>query len=267
MNISGRQSLLLFVTALTIVLVVIVLWASYPRLSAPELDSQVGASTLTFSSTQEWDEDWLMFLNQTRSPNHITEIAKRSIVINQPPQNNSDTTTKELEFLHDLIKERTPEKLQEIESEKDLENVRFGSLVLFDETMKASYPHTVTVLNYANDNVIAVVLHFKQIFDRVRPSYLDKTLTTTISVPRHPAYPSGHSSQAYTFAHILGELDNNNKDTYLEAAYRVAHNREIAGVHYPSDSEAGRSLAMQYVQILFNDPEFLKLFAAAKTEW
>ena len=83
-------------------------------------------------------------------------------------------------------------------------------------------------------------------YDRVRPNYLDTTLEPSISVPGHPAYPSGHATQAAAIALVLGCVDPDNKAEYI--LNRVGYNRELGGVHYPSDSVAGEKLAEAMVE-------------------
>ena len=44
-------------------------------------------------------------------------------------------------------------------------------------------------------------------------------------------------------------------------------NREIAGLHYPSDSEAGTELAAQIWPLLIKSPELAATLGKAKLEW
>ena len=84
--------------------------------------------------------------------------------------------------------------------------------------------------------------------------------------PGQPAYPSGHATVAWFFAYLLGEGVTPKEQVRLaNAAARVAHNREVAGVHYASDSEAGRLLARQLVDVLIRKgaPGTAALLAAA----
>jgi acid phosphatase (class A) len=101
----------------------------------------------------------------------------------------------------------------------------------------------------------------------VRPDKLDPTLTPLIDVPEHPAYPSGHSTQAHAVAFLLTALAPDQKAKFESDALRVAVNREIAGVHYPSDSAAGRLLARQIVDLMLRDRSFAALVESAKAEW
>jgi hypothetical protein len=53
-------------------------------------------------------------------------------------------------------------------------------------------------------------------------------------------------------------------------ASEVARNREVAGVHYLSDSEAGVDLARALAGILLDDkmcPSFGELVKSARREW
>ena len=53
-------------------------------------------------------------------------------------------------------------------------------------------------------------------------------------------------------------------------AIRIARNREIAGLHYPTDSEAGRRLAQSVSATLTGGaavPNFDAAIAAAGAEW
>jgi acid phosphatase (class A) len=81
------------------------------------------------------------------------------------------------------------------------------------------------------------------------------------------AYPSGHATNSYINAYIFQELAPEFADIFLKDAFDMAHSREILGVHFPSDSEAGRIFARQFVNKLFQNPKFLKDFELAKLEW
>jgi acid phosphatase (class A) len=56
------------------------------------------------------------------------------------------------------------------------------------------------------------------------------------------------------------------KQDFYNNAAELAFSREAIGVHYPSDSEAGRIWAREFVNRLFNSPAFLKDFKEAKEE-
>jgi acid phosphatase (class A) len=47
----------------------------------------------------------------------------------------------------------------------------------------------------------------------------------------------------------------------------LAWSRELLGVHYPSDTEAGRVLAEDFVRFLFESADFVREFEAVQREW
>ena len=95
-----------------------------------------------------------------------------------------------------------------------------------------------------------------------------------IQVPGHSSFPSGHATQA----HLIAECAKLVLSTPVKAALsadldalagRIARNREIAGLHYRSDSTAGSNLAVAILGILNSVamPTFTTAVTAAQAEW
>jgi len=61
--------------------------------------------------------------------------------------------------------------------------------------------------------------------------------------PGHTSYPSGHACLATSFALVLGSYFPNSASALNDIAKSVGLNREIAGLHFPSDTAAGEDLA------------------------
>jgi membrane-associated phospholipid phosphatase len=146
-----------------------------------------------------------------------------------------------------------------------------------------SHPNTYRVLHIASLIGSYAALYYKGLGARPRPSQLCPALLPPIPMPGHASWPSGHATQAWLKAlcmeHVLegaqsgtltpGDLDavSSNLRTL---AIRVARNREIAGLHYPTDSDAGRMLAATIVPLLIDMDQttwFGKAVTAANYEW
>lgn len=226
-------------------------------------DVEVLNPDLKFSNTMTWNSELLL---EAESPSVFTEAQLATIVLPPPPANDSDETQEELRVLHTYLEEfRTKEKLAEIDRERELPTAVFGTDMYGH--LASTRPKTAKLIEKTIEFVTPVLMAEKLKYDRVRPSFLDTTLTTTIVIPGHPAYPSGHATESHLFALILGKLNPSDADAYLKSAERIARNREIAGVHYPSDSIAGKLLAAQLYPILFENKDFALLFNSAKVEW
>lgn len=219
---------------------------------------------LTFSNTAQWDPT---FLALTETPLTYKDAALLHIELPPPPSNTSSTTLLELAILRERIPLRTPEKLQEIQDENDLHTLYLAGHVFTDYIDSSMFPATALLLQDSFNDLTALTMREKKRFDRVRPSALDTRITTTLPVPGHPAYPSGHSTQAHYLAYVFSELAPAQRETFLEKADQIARNRELAGLHYPSDTEAGKLLAQQFFTIMMQQEKFLSLLEAAKKEW
>lgn len=70
--------------------------------------------------------------------------------------------------------------------------------------------------------------------------------------PGHPSFPSGHATLAYVFAYLIGYKHPGQLQALEAEAACVAKRREIAGVHFESDSDAGKHLARQMVDLMLD---------------
>ena len=219
---------------------------------------------LTFSNTQTWNPDWYVYIFEPRT---LVPDAVQFITIPEPPTNTSTTTQAELALLTKYKSERSAEKQTEIEHELEFMGVQFGSHTYDSLVATSSVPETALLFTNVLDEMTTYIMIYKEHFDRVRPSYIDPTLEPTINVPNHPAYPSGHSTQAHIMAHVLADLFPEEREDLFQGAARIARNREIAGVHYPSDSAAGASLALQYYNLLKETAWYQMQIELARAEW
>ena len=218
----------------------------------------------TFTNTQTWNKRFLgMARERTR---FLPSNWKSTFALPEPPANSSPRTQAELAALAQLASER-PKKLSEIRKEVEVTNFQFGNHRYDKLTTGTGFSETGKALTAAYSEMATVVFTFKERFNRVRPSVLDSTLTTAIEIPQHPAYPSGHATAVFMIAYLLQELDPPNAERYLKDAARISRNREIAGVHYASDSAAGRVLGRQIADALLSNSSFHSQIQKAKSEW
>ena len=91
-------------------------------------------------------------------------------------------------------------------------------------------------------DVEIVVLALKKKFNRPRPSVVLPALNPVVPVPWHSSYPSGHATQSTVIAGLLSRLKPGSSESLTNLALRVGVNREVAGLHYPSDTSAGVAL-------------------------
>jgi membrane-associated phospholipid phosphatase len=114
-------------------------------------------------------------------------------------------------------------------------------------------------------------MHYKNFFQRPRPSQLWPELMPPVAVPGHASFPSAHSTQSHTIATILQKVVDgvvpSVDDITNRLAQRISRGREVLGLHYPSDTVAGQHLAQHVAAAFMAAPGIARLIDAAHDEW
>ncbi|MBV7394772.1 phosphatase PAP2 family protein [Mameliella alba] len=108
----------------------------------------------------------------------------------------------------------------------------------------------------------AIEMPLKHGFDVARPIAMSRKVQPLIQTPGHGAWPSGHATEAFACATLLSRLFMNaavdpvqqitaGSELYRHAE-RIAMNRTVAGVHFPTDSMAGAVLGVSVAEALIN---------------
>ncbi|MAU43766.1 MAG: hypothetical protein CMP09_02790 [Yangia sp.] len=86
---------------------------------------------------------------------------------------------------------------------------------------------------------------YKARYNLPRPNVLDPTLEPFIPVPVYSSFPSNHAFQSFLIAEVFSRMvpEHGGAAALFHAAWKVAINREFAGLHYRSDTLAGIDLA------------------------
>ncbi len=196
-------------------------------------------------------------------------VLARDFEVSLPPffANTSADTKAELALLKKFeAEERREDRVKTIRAEHSVMPLyRLFADNGFYDFEKA--PLTNSLLASVDRDVTYFIMDQKLRWQRPRPTQLDATLTTVVPVPGHASYPSGHAGQSYAYALTLAKIDPARAAEYKALAVQIAHRREVAGVHYPSDSVAGRLLAEQVVEAMFKDAEIQKRLELAKKEY
>jgi hypothetical protein len=210
----------------------------------------------------------------------------------------------ELEELIDLMRDDRMRYLQELGVQSSQAVPYFVQLMRFDPATK---PWTMELMNCASSIGNLVKMQYKSHYKRVRPSTLCPGLVPPWGPAQHPSFPSGHSTVAHLTALFLlsvpkiaerfGIFEQGNyigrapsiedfepsmlygqdqRSPLLWLAWRIAKGRERLGVHYKSDSAAGRRLAALVWDACLNPehtghtipiPALSAVLSRAQAEW
>jgi acid phosphatase (class A) len=216
-------------------------------------------------------------------PYYLENVTPDDFKIPDPPANSSEQTRAELNYLLALQQQRTS---LDIAASQHMAGIYYNLRVTPEDSTYWQYrqnlfqigrsvgswfnpkdlPITADLIAHVWRDASYFIWSFKYKYSRVRPYILEPELNN-LEETNWAAYPSGHAANSYINAYIYHELAPEFTDIFLKDAYDMAHSREILGVHYPSDAEASRILARQFVNKLFENEKFRNDFEAAKKEW
>lgn len=136
-------------------------------------------------------------------------------------------------------------KLKQLISFRTQEDINF--FYLTNKTVSSAF------LPYVNDNMYELdqiatsqnnlILFCKYVINRPRPNQIDPSIQPiNIDTAQTPAYPAGHSFQAYLLYKHLSKKYPNQTKLFEEIALRCDDCRVKAGLHYPSDGIFSRQI-------------------------
>lgn len=188
-----------------------------------------------------------------------------SVSLDAPAKNSSQAVNDELAYLRDLQEKRTPEQVELIKKENATGVI--GPFADRGFIKPETHTNTLFLLARVDRDMAYFTIREKLRYQRPRPSQLAGDLEPAIENPPHASYPSGHAAQAFVIALVLSMLDPRREDDYKELARDIAWRRELAGVHYPGDSAAGRKLAQQVFEELKKNDKFNAMLDRAGSEF
>jgi membrane-associated phospholipid phosphatase len=187
----------------------------------------------------------------------------QDIEIDWPPD--EDETQREIGYLLGLRRNRSSDCIKAVIAQNA------GFLGYFLDLMMmtpASHPETFHIMKISCRVSELTMAYFKDKFNRARPSQLCPDLIPPVAVSGHPSYPSGHSLTAHLIAYCLADVCPEKAEALRALADGIGVNRELAGFHYPSDTEAGRIIAERAHELLRDRcPKFRENVGAAEDEW
>lgn len=115
------------------------------------------------------------------------------------------------------------------------------------KTREDALPRTYDLVDLILGLSHEVVMQVKFPLACPRPSEVSRQIMPMLEVPSHASFPSGHATAAYALSELMVLLlklkQTNPLATRLrKLAFRIAQNREVAGLHFSVDSAAGQLL-------------------------
>ena len=154
----------------------------------------------------------------------------------KPPSDGSFTTAQEIKTIA-KIPVNKKFVMEKDDIEKSFNDVADSNNVKLDKNI---------VKNLMNSST-KIIKELKNFYDRPRPNVLAKKMNIKLDMmdiksAKTPAYPSGHTAQGYLIALVLSDKHPKAKKAFMKLAKDISDSRNMAKVHYKSDSVFGKKL-------------------------
>jgi acid phosphatase (class A) len=188
------------------------------------------------------------------------------VLLPPPPANDSAQTRAELGEILTIQVTRTKE--MEARALADAtENIwRFADVVNDPRFTAAALPKFSAFFDRLIETEAAVVDPAKDVWKRPRPHLYSNLVKPVVPLSKSGSYPSGHSTVGTLMGIELANMLPEKRAEIMGRAWEYAHNREVGGIHYPSDIEMGRVSGTVIAQTISTHPDFSQEFEAAKAE-
>ncbi|MET0154866.1 MAG: phosphatase PAP2 family protein [Rickettsiales bacterium] len=204
-----------------------------------------------------------VFYVSARAESYLDPQSLAPTLIDPPYAESSDEWKKDVEAILALQKRPYPKELAAAEQEREMSPEMVAEEV---NVSRKKNPTLFHLLDRVGDTSRAVTDGTKKYWKARRPYLADDRVKALIPAHANPAYPSGHTCGAYSWAHALAAVFPEKRAAFMRRAEQIAQHRVLVGMHYPHDIEGGKTLALLIAGALSQDEEFLDDLAAAKKE-
>ena len=194
--------------------------------------------------------------------NHVVDL---TAILPPPPANNLAETNKEVGEVLMIQVTRTPAMVARAKADDEEDVWRFAD-VLGAKFDKTALPKTAAFFDRIAATEGAVVDPAKKVFKRPRPYLLNDLVKPVVEPSKSGSWPSGHATVGTMMGIVLANMIPEKRAAIMARAREFGENRVVAGMHYPSDVEAGRVAGSVIAQTIMQIDEFKAEFEASKTE-
>jgi acid phosphatase (class A) len=186
-------------------------------------------------------------------------------ILAPPPTPDSAEGKADLQGVLAAVNSRTDASIKQAQEDDQRSVFRFAD-VMGPNFKTENLPLTTQLFQHVYSDGNAATLAAKNFFKRTRPFVVDPEIKIIVVQPPDFSFPSNHSTFGNESGILLADMVPENAVAIFARAAEYAHNRVVAGVHFPTDVEAGHIAASVIDNTLLHNPRFEADFMRAKAE-
>lgn len=188
-------------------------------------------------------------------------------VLPPPPADDSPAGLADLSVLLYVQANRTPEQVELAKKMESPSVFAMGREIFGPWFTRENLPKTAEILRQTSKAADPVLNNAKKNWKRPRPYVRSKEIQPVVGKPNDPgSYPSGHTYGIAIPEFLLAAAFPEHAAEFDEKIHRVMWGRIVGGVHFPSDTEAGRLLAKEVMDKMLKTPAMQEAVATIRAE-
>lgn len=190
-----------------------------------------------------------------------------SHVLPPRPTDDSPAGLADLDTLLHLQAERTPAQVARALRVAGQSHLTFGQAVFGEWFTAKNLPRTDAIFREIDHEQGGIVQTVKNGVQRPRPYQRDARIVPAVPKPNDgSSYPSGHSTGAAVWGAILAAAFPEDAAKCQAQVRETMWCRELGGVHFPSDTEAGLLLGSEVARRMLASPAMAKALEEIRAE-
>lgn len=188
-------------------------------------------------------------------------------VIPPPPTDDSPAGLADLSTLLYVQTNRTPDQVKLAKSMESPSVFAMGREIFGEWFTRENLPKTAEILRQTSKAADPVLAGAKKNWKRPRPYVRSTEISPVVGKPGDAgSYPSGHTFGMAVPMFLLAEAFPAHASEFDEKTHRVMWGRIVGGVHFPSDTEAGRLLARDVISKMSKTHEMKEAIETIRAE-
>ncbi len=188
------------------------------------------------------------------------------LVLGPPPQPGTPAEAADLAEVHRLYDPASPELIAFAQKDARSQNIFLFSTIFGEGYTAQALPLIAALGRHLTSDAGIENGLLKARFQHPRPYRLDPALPSRCGVDNSFSYPSGHTMAAFLLAHAVAQMVPEKSQEIMARAQEFAEHRMVCAVHYRTDVDAGKLVALQMYGYMLSSPVYQKDMAAARTE-
>jgi len=186
-------------------------------------------------------------------------------ILAPPPAEDSPAEAADLQAVLEAVRSRSDADIRHVQADDERIVFRFAD-VMGANFRPETLPFAAQFFDHVYQDGNAATVAAKGYFKRRRPFVVDSDIKIIVVQAPDFSYPSNHATFAFEVGILLADMVPEKAAAIFARSADYAHNRVVAGVHFPTDIEAGRIAASVIDNALLHNSRFLSDLERAKVE-